>query len=324
MRNQQTLTIGKRILLLCIGLVAAWETHAQAQNFRVDQYMFYQPLINPAAQSSYESLNGVLFYRNQWTQLEGSPVVSGGHISIPIKRYAIAPGLSIMNDKIGAHSYTRVSIPVSYEIKASVNSRLAFGLSYGHSRLQVDFSDLNIIDTNDPVSAITESTALNNFHWGLYYYGGLAMSNFGNQIFQGGSDAVDLRNSNRINFKFHAGLALHEILKGGYDTRSLKIKDMRYLLWFSTLVRAVNGQPVNADFNFMFELEGAFGVGTSISTTNDITGMLRVPIGAGVKLGYAYEHANDETANLGATHEVMILFELQDKKQRGNLVIPRF
>ncbi len=324
-----TLTISKRLLALCFGLLAATVTYAQPQNFRVDQYMFYQPLINPAAQSSYEHLNGVLFYRNQWTQLEGAPVVSGGHFSIPIKRYSIAPGISIMNDKIGAHSYTRVALPISYEIKASMNSRLAFGMSYGHTRLQVDYSELNIIDTNDPITAINESSSLNNFHWGLYYYtnyyyGGLAMSNFGHQLFQSDVQAQTLVNSNRINFKFHAGLALHEILKGVYDTRALKIKERRYLLWLSTLVRAVNGQPVNADFNFMFELEGAFGIGTSISTTNDFTGMLRIPIGAGLKLGYAYEHANAEIASLGGTHEVMLLFELQDKKQTGNLVIPRF
>lgn len=303
----------------------------QVQNFRVNQYMFYQSLINPAAQASYEDINGALFYRNQWAGVKGAPVITGMQFSLPLENQPLAVGLSAFKDQIGAHSFTRVSLPVSYYIQLNEASNLSFGVTYNYINVRSNYSELDIIDDTDPLALLNETTSLNNFQFGTYYfrnnfYAGLAVANLGNHTFSREAPNQGLIGANSPVFRFHFGGALHEVVRRFYNPRFHNTESRRYRLWFSIMMRYVEGLPLNADFNILYELKNDFGVGFSYGTSNELKWLARIPLSQNLKLGYSYDHSiSKDISNLGSTHEIILIFERRNvRTKKLRCFIPRF
>lgn len=117
------------------------------QQFTSYNQFFSNPaLYNPSflGQSGYTELN--INHRQQWMGIEGAPVTTNANIQAPLSdKFAL--GLVLFSDKLGLITTYETTAGLSYNIKMGPSSRLAFGLTAGVGRNEIEFIN------NDPAYA---------------------------------------------------------------------------------------------------------------------------------------------------------------------------
>lgn len=319
-----------QIVLFGILLIFSASSFAQSRNYRVNQYMFYQPSINPAAQASYSGLNGYLFYRNQWSGLEGSPRTYGLHIATPLEGAPITLGGAAYFDQLGAHSRIEISIPATFEVKVKQNSRLAFGLSYNYNNFLTDLNNLDAQHQSDPTKVNSTDITFFNFKFGTYYYqnnfyAGFAISELAEHTFSNEPVVDYFSNNGGQTYLLHVGGAIYTFSSTKYSKNKFNNTGGKHVIWGSTLLRAVANQPVNAIFNVLYEIERSFGVGLSYATSNEWQALVRAPIIPNLQLAYSYQYTTSDIP-FNSSHEVMLILNKSSsyKQSKRNLIIPRF
>ena len=98
-------------------------------------YMFNPSIVNPAYAGSRDALSGIVDYRQQWVKWDGAPTTAMLCLHSPLKMDAVALGLNIVNDKIGATNNTAMYGDFAYRIhlnkgKFGTNNKqtLSFGM----------------------------------------------------------------------------------------------------------------------------------------------------------------------------------------------------
>ncbi len=306
----------KKIIAFIFVLVAS-STLAQNQ-FHMGQYMIHQPFMNPAAIGSYENLNITAFYKNQWTGFDGAPEVRGLNINTPLRNNKIFLGLTVVNDIIGISNANEISGTFAYKLRTGSKSRLVFGTSASLNLVQSNYADLHIHDVNDPIYASnTPTVAMPNFKFGAYYYRkrlyvGLAIPNIleNKVIVTGGA-----KGETSFNFE-----NIHYYLHGGYRFTLSESIDLN----MSTLIKEVQGSPVQADLNAQMLWNKKLGIGASYRSSKELLGMLTFNLSEQFMLSYGYEFNFAELGNYSSgTHE--ILFRYMYKPPLQPVVsIPRF
>lgn len=152
---------------------------AHAQNYPVYNSFYVNPyLYNPAeALTEYTQVYGL--YRQQWTQVEGAPVISALTFNTLMNETRAGFGGKISSYKRGILNTTDAELTYAFGLPVGQKNWLFFGLSGGLTSNSVDMSKLKDSDLSDPaISAYLNNNMQPAANFGLLYRAGNGL-NFG-------------------------------------------------------------------------------------------------------------------------------------------------
>lgn len=295
------------------------ESKAQ-QDFINGFYMFNPVAFNPAIAGVNDQIVISGIVREQWTGLNGAPNTQYVNAHMPVfswfDRYdrpgrrdyptGMSTGLLLLNDKIGATQYSRLSIPLSTRVRLTRSGiRLSLGMRLDASMFTSNIDDLRQTDVevylNEPKYFIDFSTGIYAYH--TKWYVGFSMTNM---------RGIDMY---EYGYKFEP----HYFASAGY---AQPISD-NFVLRLTTLAVAVPGAPLsvtatpaviinnNIETGFSYRYDDMFGAFFSFKPMHNM------------KVGYWYEYPTGvKTNEVGATHE--LVFQLTFERFKKRIVSPRY
>ena len=299
----------KVLMLLAVMLFAYQKSIAQTEPM-YSQYMFNMLGVNPAYAGSREASSFNFFQRSQWIGLQGAPQTTSFSFDQSILNKRAGWGIQFYDDKIGVEKADGINIMGSTRIQVSENGILSGGLSLGLMNYRIDLMNVTGRFTpNDPAFYSNLNKWMPSLGLGVYYntdnfYAGVSVPN----ILKSRLTAFDLIRSGlqKVNQK-HIFLTTGIVIPINED---LKLKP-------STMIKMVEGAPIEADFNTNIWLRDIIGVGVSYRTGDAVIGMAEIQANQNLRFGYAYDMTISPLKfyNTG-THEIMIRYEIGNFKNK--------
>ena len=299
----------KVLMLLAVMLFAYLKSIAQTEPM-YSQYMFNMLGVNPAYAGSREASSFNFFQRSQWIGLQGAPQTTSFSFDQSILNKRAGWGIQFYDDKIGVEKADGINIMGSTRIQVSENGILSGGLSLGLMNYRIDLMNVTGRFTpNDPAFYSNLNKWTPSLGIGIYYntdnfYAGVSIPN----ILKSRLTAFDLIRSGlqKVNQK-HIFLTTGFVIPINED---LKLKP-------STMIKMVEGAPIEADFNTNVWLRDIIGLGVSYRTGDAVIGMAEIQANQNLRFGYAYDMTISPLKfyNTG-THEIMIRYELGNFKTK--------
>ncbi|GMN10457.1 type IX secretion system membrane protein PorP/SprF [Croceitalea sp. MTPC9] len=295
-----------KTILLFLSLMLTSVAGAQ-QLPQFTQYMFNTISINPAYAGSREKLNITALHRNQWAGLAGNPRTSTFSIHSPLRNDRIGIGFSYINDQLGFEDTNYVYGDFSYTVPLSFDVNLSFGLKGGFTNYTRP-----LIDINDPdLGPINEWTP--NFGAGAYissdrWYAGISSPRLVKSNVRSG-EFVGLE---RLSYYAIAGLVVDISL------------DFKFRP--SMITKFTNGAPATYDVTagFLGYEKFWFGASYRFNDASNFGAFMDYQVSKDFRLGYAYDlPTGDLRPYTGGTHEVILIFELGERKA-GIFKSPRY
>lgn len=299
----------KIIMLLAVMLFAYQKSIAQTEPM-YSQYMFNMLGVNPAYAGSREASSFNFFQRSQWIGLQGAPQTTSFSFDQSILNKRAGWGIQLYDDKIGVEKADGINIMGSSRIQVSENGILSGGLSFGLMNYRIDLMNVTGRFTpNDPAFYSNLNKWMPSLGLGVFYntdnfYAGVSIPN----ILKSRLTAFDLIRSGlqKVNQK-HIFLTSGIVLPINED---LKLKP-------STMIKIVEGAPIEADFNTNIWLRDIIGLGVSYRTGDAVIGMAEIQANQNLRFGYAYDMTISPLKfyNNGS-HEIMIRYEIGNFKTK--------
>ena len=299
----------KVLMLLAVMLFAYLKSIAQTEPM-YSQYMFNMLGVNPAYAGSREASSFNFFQRSQWIELQGAPQTTSFSFDQSILNKRAGWGIQFYDDKIGVEKADGINIMGSTRIQVSENGILSGGLSLGLMNYRIDLMNVTGRFTpNDPAFYSNLNKWTPSLGLGIYYntdnfYAGVSIPN----ILKSRLTAFNLIKSGlqKINQK-HIFLTSGIVIPINED---LKLKP-------STMIKMVEGAPIEADFNTNVWLRDIIGLGVSYRTGDAVIGMAEIQANQNLRFGYAYDMTISPLKfyNTG-THEIMIRYEIGNFKNK--------
>ena len=299
----------KFLMLLAFMLFAYQKSIAQTEPM-YSQYMFNMLGVNPAYAGSREASSFNFFQRSQWIGLQGAPQTTSFSFDQSILNKRAGWGIQFYDDKIGVEKADGINIMGSTRIQVSENGILSGGLSLGLMNYRIDLMNVTGRFTpNDPAFYSNLNKWMPSLGLGVYYntdnfYAGVSIPN----ILKSRLTAFDLIRSGlqKVNQK-HIFLTTGIVIPINED---LKLKP-------STMIKMVEGAPIEADFNTNVWLRDIIGLGVSYRTGDAVIGMAEIQANQNLRFGYAYDMTISPLKfyNTG-THEIMIRYEIGNFKTK--------
>lgn len=134
-----------------IGLVIGQTWDVVAQQTRLSSlYKENRFLINPANAGYSEGLVGYINYRNQWTNVQGSPTTGIVSLHTPLGKNTNI-GTNIVYDKTNFVSTVNAKLAYAHDIKLATDHQLTLGLGVGINSTQLNFDDAIVENPNDVI-----------------------------------------------------------------------------------------------------------------------------------------------------------------------------
>lgn len=306
-----------RKIITCLLITAFAGLKLVAQNtFQSNQYMLFQPIINFSSASSYNEVNLMSFYRNQWTNFKGAPTNFGLVGIVPIKNNSITLGARILNETIGVHNKTEIKLDYAYRFQTNLNSAVSFSLS---PKINIHKSNYQLIETtvnNDPnFNAEQTSIAYPNAEFGSYYYSSRFYIGFSTpNLFYN-----EIVNNNSYSTQFSVSKLTYYIHSGYKWTLNSNNN-----LYSSLYLKTAYGAPTLASLNIGWEtLKEKLLIGTSYRTSKELVALLKLKLKQ-FTLGYAFQHSLTAISPYNnGTHEILLNYKIKRKNIVG-LIAPRF
>jgi type IX secretion system PorP/SprF family membrane protein len=299
----------KILMLLAVMLFAYQKSIAQTEPM-YSQYMFNMMGVNPAYAGSREASGFNFFQRSQWIGLQGAPQTTSFSFDQSILNKKAGWGIQFYDDKIGVEKADGINIMGSTRIQVSENGILSGGLSLGLMNYRIDLMNVTGRFTpNDPAFYSNLNKWTPSLGLGIYYntdnfYAGVSIPN----ILKSRLTAFDLIRSGlqKVNQK-HIFLTTGIVIPINED---LKLKP-------STMIKMVEGAPIEADLNTNVWLRDIIGLGISYRTGDAVIGMAEIQANQNLRFGYAYDMTISALKfyNTG-THEIMIRYEIGNFKTK--------
>ena len=299
----------KVLMLLAVMLFAYLKSIAQTEPM-YSQYMFNMLGVNPAYAGNREASSFNFFQRSQWIGLQGAPQTTSFSFDQSILNKRAGWGIQFYDDKIGVEKADGINIMGSTRIQVSENGILSGGLSLGLMNYRIDLMNVTGRFTpNDPAFYSNLNKWMPSLGLGVYYntdnfYAGVSIPN----ILKSRLTAFDLIRSGlqKVNQK-HIFLTTGIVIPINED---LKLKP-------STMIKMVEGAPIEADFNTNVWLRDIIGLGVSYRTGDAVIGMAEIQANQNLRFGYAYDMTISPLKfyNTG-THEIMIRYEIGNFKTK--------
>ncbi len=317
MKNKTTPPYSKvfRLVLAVMLFSSAHHPVLMAQDFSdLSNYTVFKPLINPAANSTYEDFAGILTGRKQWTGVEGAPANIGLQVVKPIDNYTF--GGSLSQESVGVHNMQRLMANYSFRIKISEQERLAFGLGVGGLWLHSNYNKVNASDWTDDQFIGTKSIVRPDFNFGIFlfsrhYFAGISVP-------RTIESSILNHNGTLIGQSTFDPMLWTYLLTGGISGNLTN--DL--ILSGSSLVKINLNAPVDIDVNLSLEQE-KFGFGISYRTKREVLFYGDISLSENIKFGYCYHSYFNITNAYLDGHEIYLLYRYS-KKKTVKFQSPRF
>ena len=290
---------------------------SMAQQYPVfTQYYFNELVINPAYAGAHVQLSMTSTYRHQWVNFPGAPktISLSGHTALYNGKMGV--GLLINHDEIGSYGNQNVYGYYSYKINFR-DATLSMGLQAGFNFLGVDFSQLDLLDPDDP-SFVPLNEFKPNFGAGLYY--------------------------NRKNFfvGFSVPFILNSDITADVETLATSIKEARYYflrggtifpinpketvkLNPSILVRAQEGQPLSMDLNLGIVIHDVLSTGVSWRSGDALINFIDLKLSEKFHFAYSYDWTSSDIRRFSnGSHEFMINYRAKITTAHKELNCPTY
>jgi len=140
------------VSLFLIGLLShSWSAFAQ-QTRLSSLYKENRFLINPANAGYGEGLMGFLNYRNQWSNVQGSPTTGILSLHTPLGRNTNI-GTNLVYDKTNFVTTVNAKLAYAHDIKLAADHQLTLGVGVGINHVQLDFGSAVVEDPSDIILA---------------------------------------------------------------------------------------------------------------------------------------------------------------------------
>lgn len=290
------------------------------QDPQYTQYMYNPVVINPAYAGNRGVASVTGLHRSQWVGLDGAPTTQSFSIHSPIGESKVGLGLSIVNDALGPQEETYIGVDFSYTIETSDFGRLSFGLKGGGHLLDVDFNQLNLLDPTDinfaqnidnkfsPVVGLGLYYHTQNFYAGLSVPNLLQTNHFDESVQPGSASSFAEENVN-----------YYGILGYTFDINE------NVVFKPSTLVKLVQGAPLQVDFTANFLVYEKLHLGAAYRWSAAVSGLVGFQVTDSMLIGLAYDRESTDLGNQvfnDGSYEVFLRFELFKKYDR--MLTPRF
>jgi type IX secretion system PorP/SprF family membrane protein len=297
--------------LIMIWLCSQSSTFAQ-QQYVLTQYMFNNLVLNPAYAGSHETWSLTAMTRYQWVGIEGAPrtqtFTAHGPISAD-KNSSV--GLMVINDTYGAIQLNNFYGAYSYRVSFSSDRHLTLGVQGGASTFNVDLSNANLIDEDDPaLNGDNMKSVLPNFGTGVYYHGRKFHAGF----------SIPYMHNNRLN-QLESDLSRqkrHYYFMAGSDLElgpNLVYKP-------SFLVRYVSGVSPVVDLNSSVLVNDIIWLGLTYRIQNSFDFIFEIQFTDKLRFGYSYDHLSSELNQVTTgSHELVLNYRI--KKNSGKVYHPR-
>jgi type IX secretion system PorP/SprF family membrane protein len=286
-------------------------TKLQAQTEPMySQYMFNMLSINPAYAGNREATNLNFFQRRQWAGLQGAPQTTSLSLDGSTNANKAGWGIQFYDDRLGVEKASGANFMLSTHLQVSQRGTLSAGLSLGLMNYRIDLMNVQGRFTpNDPAFYANLNKWLPDVGLGIYYntnnfYAGISIPN----VLKSRVSAFDAMNSgiqkvNNTHLYFTTGFVVNV-------NDDVKIKP-------STLLKAVSGSPLQADFNTNVWLKDIVGIGVSYRTGDAVIGMLELQANESLKIGYAYDITISPLKYYNnGSHEILLRYEFSNNKAK--------
>lgn len=296
-------------LIIAILVCLSGSTQAQ-QRPQFTQYMFNQFVLNPAYAGANEALSLTFVNRSQWTKVDGAPMTQtlSGHTLFKNEHTGL--GVTITNDKVGAHKSTSAMVASTYHLKVASHSWVSMGIQAGIINKRSNFSNLTGAGI-DPQTGQGFSHTYLNLGTGFYFRSrtleaGISVP----EIFPGKLQVTDslLLNLNKPNWylftKYRYTLNDHIDMEPG------------------VLFKYLRGVPLSYDLNLSFEFYKVFSAGVSYRKEESIDIIWKAQLTPQLQVGYAYDRTIGKISALSNnSHELMVNYVF--KYSKSNITSPR-
>ncbi|OAD45795.1 PorP/SprF family type IX secretion system membrane protein [Polaribacter atrinae] len=297
------LRIEHRPHFICVLIILFISTLNYAQQTpHYTQYMYNMQIINPAFVGSRADLSISLLARQQWAGIEGAPETKT--FSINGRTAAgLGFGVTVVNDKLGLANSNNINLDASYTLPLSRYERLSFGLKGGITFFNNNYS--GGVTPDNEIYASTDGSYPNIGFGGLYYT---------EEFFIGLSIPNILKSSQfktLENLDENFGISNHNFfLASGYIyemSEELKFKP-------STIIKYTPSLPISVDLNANFIYKEKVEAGLSYRYKESFSALFALVINKKYRIGYSYDNRLANYGNNLSSHEVIISFDLDLKR----------
>lgn len=300
-----------KIILITMGVLLLSNNRSMAQTEPMySQYMYNMLGVNPAYAGSREATSFNIFQRRQWVGIDGSPQTTSVSLDQAILNKKAGWGIQLYDDKLGVEKADGINLMTATRIRVSENGILSGGLSFGVMNYRIDLMNVsNRFTPSDPAFYSNFNKWTPSIGLGLYYntdnfYAGVSIPN----ILKSRLSAFDAIKSGlqKVNAR-HFFLTTGIVIPLNED---IKIKP-------STMIKMVEGAPIEADFNTNIWLRDLISVGVSYRTGDAIIGMAEIQATENLRFGYSYDITISPLKYYNnGSHEFMIRYEFGNTKTK--------
>lgn len=299
----------KIYIIASIFLLSIAKLNAQTESM-YSQYMFNMLSVNPAYAGNREATNLNFFQRRQWAGMEGAPQTTSVSIDGSYSANKIGWGLQMYDDRLGVEKASGAKMVLSTHLQVSQRGTLSAGLNIGLMNYRVDLLSVQGRYTpSDPAFYANLNKWLPDVGLGIFYntnnfYAGISIPN----VLRSKVAAFDVMNSgiqkaNSTHLYFTTGFVVNV-------NEDVKVKP-------STMLKAVSGAPLQADFNANVWLKDVVGIGASYRTGDAVIGILELQANESLKVGYAYDVTISPLKYYNnGTHEILLRYEFSNNKSK--------
>jgi type IX secretion system PorP/SprF family membrane protein len=291
-----------KYILVCAVMIWGNNVFAQTEPM-YSQYMYNMLGVNPAYAGNREATSFNFFQRRQWVGLAGAPQTTSVSLDGAFNDNKLGWGVQAYDDKLGVERADGVNMMMATHIQVSDKGTLSGGLSMGLMNYRIDLLNVQGRYTpSDPAFYSNFNKWLPAVGLGIYYntdkfYAGFSVPN----VLKSRLTAFDVMNSGiqKVN-------STHLFFTSGYVfdvNEDVKIKP-------STMIKAVGGAPIEADFNTNVWLKNVIGLGFSYRTGDAMVAMAEAQINNNLRVGYAYDITISPLKYYNnGSHELMFRYE---------------
>lgn len=324
----------KKILAFTFFLGIGYSLSAQ-QRPQYTQYIFNNYLLNPALSGIENYVDVKAGYRHQWTGIPNSPETIFATVNFnlgkdylwknalslaeddkdPMSRnymqnYTASPphhgvGITMVSDKTGPISRLDANLTYAYHLKMGDRLNLSTGIALGISRINLNLSDLNFEDPNDPainntiISQVKPDISLGVWLYGASFFVGASMQQVLPQSLSFTNNTVNSQAKERS----------HYFITTGY--RFFAAEDISAIP--SVMFKYVPNTPVSIDFNAKFAFKEKFWVGGSYRKSDSFSAMAGINISRLVNITYSYDFTTSGLNQVSnGSHEIVLGLQLNN------------
>jgi len=291
-----------KLIIIAFVIFGQLELFGQ-QDPMYSQYANNPMILNPAYAGTKEGFVMTGLIRMQWVGIDDAPKTQTFSIHSPVSKN-MGLGLTAMNDKAGPLHQMMFYANYSYQVDIDFDSRLSFGLKAGFHVIDLDLTDKDAYQHNDPNIYNLTNYFVPNVGVGIYYY----TYNF----YLGVSAPRLLESSLDPRIVGQSTLVRHYFLTSGYIfdlDEIVKVKP-------NAVVKFTPNAPVSFDLGINL-YHYRWGLGFVYRLQDALVGIFEFYANPQMSIGYAYDYTlSDLRHESSGSHEFMIRYDFSKRTKR--------